>query len=383
MEDAPIEERASDTEQAETLAKDDMQVLAEPTQPQILDETSTELKQASTDSTPTLVSQRTEAAQPLATPSGKGAGIATPAVRHLLKQLNIDINDVPGTGKDGRVRKEDIDRYMASARAATQTPSVEQPIATPAAEDRVVALSNTERQMFKVMTQSLTIPHFLYTHSVNVTSLNQLRTEIASKSTTLSSLLTTGEVSRKITALPFIMKAISHSFQAHPKLNAHLDTTTNPTKPQIILKGAHNFGIAVDTPQGLLVPVVRNVERHSIISLTAEIDRISELAKAGKLSPDDYKGATFTLSNVGSIGGGVVSPVIVAPAVAIVGIGRARKVPAFETNADGEDVVVKKDELVLSWSADHRVLDGATVARCAEAVGTVIENIQTLGIILR
>lgn len=249
-------------------------------------------------------------------------------------------------------------------------------------------LSNTERQMFKVMTESLTIPHFLYSHSVNATRLFQVRSELASQSKILSSILVESDsgapgAKARITALPFIMKAISHVLQVHPKLNAHLDTATNTNKPQLILKGAHNFGIAVDTPNGLLVPVVKNVERHSIVSLAAEIDRLSELAKAGKLSPEDFRGATFSVTNVGSIGGGVVSPVIVSPMVAIVGVGRAKKVPVFETNSDGEEVLTKRNELVLSWSADHRVLDGATVARCAEAVGSVIENIQSLGVILR
>jgi len=170
-----------------------------------------------------------------------------------------------------------------------------------------------------------------------------------------------------------------------PKLNAHLDTTSS-SKPHLVLKASHNIGIAIDTPQGLLVPVVKNVQQHSITSLAAEIKRLSALAQSGKLAPDDFKGATIAVSNVGSIGGGVVSPVIVAPMVAIVGVGRARVVPVW-VDGDGEERGGhwggKKEEVLLSWSADHRVLDGATVARCAESVAAVLENVEFMGAVLR
>jgi 2-oxoisovalerate dehydrogenase E2 component (dihydrolipoyl transacylase) len=121
------------------------------------------------------------------------------------------------------------------------------------------------------------------------------------------------------------------------------------------------------------------LQDHSIVSLAAEIRRISRIAKDGRLGVEDFKGATFTISNIGSIGGGTVSPIILPPMAGIVGIERVKDVPAFEKDEVGNDKIVKRDEVVLSWSADHRVLDGATVAKCAEVVGTLLENFEGVG----
>lgn len=154
-----------------------------------------------------------------------------------------------------------------------------------------------------------------------------------------------------------------------------------PTKPSSLSR-APTTSIAVNTPQGLLVPVIRNVQDHSIVSLTAEINRLSGLAKESRLGVDDFKGATFTISNIGSIGGSAVSPVIVSPMVGILGVGRVQNVPAFQKDEHGEGRVVKLEEVVLSWSADHRVHDGATVVKCAEVVKHVLENFGILGTIL-
>jgi 2-oxoisovalerate dehydrogenase E2 component (dihydrolipoyl transacylase) len=318
----------------------------------------------------------------------KGADIATPAVRHMLKQLELDIREINGTGKDGRVRKEDIDRYRSEegTRAAELNPETSlraPPAPQTAVQDRIVTLTHKENQMLKVMTQSLSIPHFLYTHPVDLTLLNTLRTKSNSSKSLFTTPSSASASNTKLTALPFIMKAISQALAEFPKVNAHLDVSTNPKKPQLILKASHSFGLAIDTPQGLVVPVVRNVQEHSITSLMTEINRIGALANAGKLAPEDFKGATLSISNIGSIGGGVVSPVIVPPMVAIIGIGRTRTVPAFRTDLEGKEVLFKKEEVQLSWSADHRVLDGATVARCAERVGAMLENIDLLGLALK
>lgn len=293
----------------------------------------------------------------------KHASLAIPAVRHLTKELNISIEDIQGTGKDGRVTKEDVQRYASSQKGTDNM--VPQPLAPrPQIEDEIRPLTPIQNGMFKQMTRSLSIPHFLYTDSVDFTALNALRNTLnASK-----------EKSNKFSALPFIVKAVSMSLQSHPLLNAHLDTTTNTEKPQLIVKAQHNIGIAIDSPSGLLVPVVRNVQSYSVESLAAEISRLGNLARGGKLSTADFSGATFTISNIGSIGGGAVAPVIVSPQVAILGVGRAKAVPAF--GKDGE--IVRKDECVFSWSADHRVIDGAMAARLAESVRGLLENIGTM-----
>lgn len=306
----------------------------------------------------------------------KQTPLVTPAVRHMLKGHSIDIASLQGTGKDGRILKEDVQRYLSelSSSALSSNSSASSD------SDQLVALSPIEQQMFNVMTRSLNIPHFLYTHTVDFTPLNSLRKRL---NIIKSSLSFGPELGPNLTPLPFIMKALSLAFLQFPKLNSHLDLKTDTNKPHLLIKASHNFGIAVDTPSGLLVPVIKDVQTHSIISLAAEISRISRLAKDGKLGPNDFKGATFIISNIGSIGGSVVGPVIVEPMVGILGVGQARVVPAFRTDDNGVETVIKKEEAVLSWSADHRVLDGAIVARCAKMMQDLLKNFELISTTLK
>ncbi|KIV98917.1 uncharacterized protein PV09_09360 [Verruconis gallopava] len=305
-------------------------------------------------------------------PTGKHATLATPAVRHLTKQLNIDITDVTGTGKDGRVLKEDVQRYAAARDSQSSQPALPASMPTTAlGEDKIIKLSGIQRKMYETMTQSLKIPHLLYSDSVDFTALTRLRRSLNADAKAA------GEP--KLSALPFIIKAASLALTQFPSINAHLDTTDDASQPKFIHKASHNIGFAVDTPQGLIVPVIKNVQAHSITSLAAEIARLGEAARNNKLSAADLKDATFTVSNIGSVGGTTVAPVIVSPQVAIVGIGKTRTVPAFAE--DGS--LVKKEETVFSWSADHRVVDGATVARCAETVKRYLENVEKMLVRLR
>jgi len=302
---------------------------------------------------------------------GKHASLATPAVRHMIKEHRLKIEDIEGTGREGRVLKDDVQRHIESAKQSVGTPSTISSISmsTQQTEDQIKPLTPVQSGMFKQMTKSLSIPHFLYTDAVDFSSLTSLR-----KKYNLGR-----EKPDRITPLPIIIKAVSLTLQQFPLLNSHLDTNTNPNKPQIILKGGHNIGIAVDSPSGLLVPVIKNVQNHSIASLAQEIQRLSSLARSGKLTSADLSGATFTISNIGSIGGGTVAPVIVGPQVGILGIGKARVVPAF--GEDGE--LIKREECVFSWSADHRVVDGAYVARAAEEVRKCLEGVEAMLVRMR
>lgn len=304
---------------------------------------------------------------------GKHASLATPAVRHMVKEHNLKIEDIQGTGKEGRVLKEDVQRHAEAAKQTVSTISLPAtstpPISQPQMEDRIQPLTPVQSGMFKQMTKSLSIPHFLYTDAVDFSSLTSMRKKYNAGR----------EKVDRITPLPIIIKAVSLTLQQFPLLNSHLDTTSNPNKPQILLKGSHNIGVAVDSPAGLLVPVIKNVQSHSIASLAQEITRLATLARNGKLSSADLTGATFTVSNIGSIGGTAVAPVIVGPQVGIVGIGKARVVPAFDENGE----LVKKEECVFSWSADHRVVDGAYVARAAEEVRKCIERVEGMLIRMR
>lgn len=296
-------------------------------------------------------------------PKSAHISLATPAVRHLAKEHDLDITTINGTGKDGRVLKEDIHRHVTSS-----TP----PSPTPSTQDRTVPLTPTQTAMFRTMTRSLSIPHFLYTSTVDTTSLTALREKLNR----------TRSPDHRLTPLPFILKAVSLALTHHPLLNASLSvpgdvdtgssTSHGNEKPTLTFRGSHDFGVAVDTPQGLLVPVVRGVQRLSVAELSAQLRLLSAAAREGKLSPKDFQGASFSVSNIGSIGGGVVAPVIVAPQVAIVGVGRARWVPGFDELGN----VGRREEVVLSWSADHRVVDGAECARCAERVRGLLEGVE-------
>jgi 2-oxoisovalerate dehydrogenase E2 component (dihydrolipoyl transacylase) len=303
---------------------------------------------------------------------GTHASLATPAVRHMIKDLKLKIEDIEGTGRDGRVLKEDIQKHMLAANQATSTPTTTAAPATSSSQpagDRIHSLTPVQSGMFKQMTKSLSIPHFLYTDSIDFSALTSLR-----KKYNISR-----EKADRITPLPIIIKAVSLALQQFPLLNAHLDTTTNSAKPQLLLKGSHNFGIAVDSPSGLLVPVIKDVQNHSIASLAHEIKRLGNLARAGKLSSSDLSGATFTISNIGSIGGSAVAPVIVTPQVGILGFGKAKVVPAFGENGE----LVRREECVFSWSADHRVIDGAYAARAAEEVRKSIEGVENMLVRMR
>lgn len=308
-------------------------------------------------------------------PKGKHASLATPAVRGLLKELNVNILDVNGTGKDGRVLKEDVLRYVAQRdKAKTETQPTRTEAARPVASvdttqtETVQPLTHIQSQMFKTMTKSLTIPHFLFADEINIGALSDLRRKLARDPAQ----------PQKITALPFIIKAVSLALEEFPILNAKLDTS-DPNQPKLIMRSKHNIGVAMDTPQGLIVPNVKNVAARSVADIAEEIARLTALGREGKLTPADLSGGTITVSNIGNIGGTYVGPVIVPTEVAILGVGRSRTVPVFDETGQ----VTKAEVVNFSWSADHRVIDGATMARMANKVREYIESPDRMLVRLR
>jgi 2-oxoisovalerate dehydrogenase E2 component (dihydrolipoyl transacylase) len=307
-------------------------------------------------------------------PKGKHATLATPAVRHLTKELDVQIEDVNGTGRDGRVLKDDVYQF-AKQRDSTpgQVSSSPKNVGGPQTETPR-KLSNTQYQMFKTMTNSLKIPHFLYADEIDFSNLSELRARL-NKGLAKSPV---NEIS-KISFLPFVIKAVSMSIERYPILNARFDTDPESGKPILIMRSQHNIGVAIDTPLGLMVPVIKDVSNLDIASIAAELNRLQSLAVAGKLSSKDLSGGTITVSNIGNIGGTYVSPVIVEKEVAILGMGKMRTIPAFDANG----TVVKKQICNFSWSADHRVIDGATMARAAEVVRSFVEDPDSMVMHLR
>lgn len=304
--------------------------------------------------------------------SGKHASLATPAVRGLLKQHDLDINEIEGSGKDGRVLKEDVFRHLDGQKDTSKsapTPQY-QPTASPALnakqEETQQNLAPIQSAMYKTMTKSLAIPHFLYSDSINVTALAHMRLRLNQ--------LRDPKTTPKFSYMPFVIKAVSLAMNKYPLLNARLDTS-DPAKPKLFMRKNHNIGVAMDTPGGLLVPVIKTVNARSMASIAHELHRLSELGAAGKLTNEDLSGGTITVSNIGNIGGGVVAPVIVEGQLAIMGMGRIKATPVF--GADGK-TVERADMLSANWSADHRVVDGATMARMASLVQGYLEEPETM-----
>ncbi|KKF92497.1 Lipoamide acyltransferase [Ceratocystis platani] len=302
--------------------------------------------------------------------------IATPAVRHLSRQHDIDITQIRGTGKDGRVLKEDVHSYLKTRDTpAPQSQALDTPAPNGQQIESAVPLTGTQAQMFKTMTRSLAIPHFLYADEVDFTRLDSMRSRLNTVLTTLDSVGIS-----KVSFLPFIIKAVSIALQRYPILNTRVEAGSG-SKPQLIYRSQHNIGVAMDTPQGLVVPVIQDVGSLSVVSIASEVARLQALGLQGKLSPRDLQGGTITVSNIGSIGGTYVSPVIVDKEVAILGVGRMRKVPAFG-GEDGKSIV-EKCVCNFSWSADHRVIDGATMARAGDLVKKLVEEPELLMVQMR
>jgi 2-oxoisovalerate dehydrogenase E2 component (dihydrolipoyl transacylase) len=317
---------------------------------------------------------------------GKHAALATPAVRHLSKELDVDITQIQGTGREGRVSKEDIYKFVeakksapaaAAAAAPQQTSTYAVPHVPGKQQETRTPLTKTQEQMFKTMTRSLAIPHFLYADEIDFTSLVELRRRL-NRVLAKTAHPDSNDVT-KLSYLPFIIKAVSMALFKHPILNARVDIDAATGKPSLAFRSQHNIGVAMDTPQGLLVPVIKDVANHNVLSIARELVRLQALAHAGKLSPQDMSGGTITVSNIGNIGGTYLSPVVVEKEVAILGIGRMRTVPAFDEN----DRVVKKEICNFSWSADHRVVDGATLARAAQVVRGIVEEPDVMVMHLR
>lgn len=306
---------------------------------------------------------------PVETPKSKHASLATPAVRGLLKTHNINILDISGTGKDGRVLKEDVLKFAEARDTQPATVPTTQSITPDTKQtESVMNLTPIQSSMFKTMTKSLNIPHFLYADELNVKDITAIRKKLVGDS----------RDPKKITFLPFVVKAVSLALNGFPILNARVDTSV-PEKPKLVMRSKHNIGIAMDTPNGLVVPNIKDVASRSIFDIAAEISRLSALGKAGKLTSADLSGGTITVSNIGNIGGTYVAPVIVPTEVAILGVGRTRKVPVF----DEEGNVAKGEMVNFSWSADHRVIDGATMARMGGRVRELIESPELMLLNLR
>jgi len=270
--------------------------------------------------------------------------VASPAVRRVARELNVNIHQVPGSGKKGRVYKEDVLAFNEAPQTAASAP-----VATQAAVGgiRVEPIRGIKAVMAKAMVNSVsTIPHFTYCEEIDMTNLIKLRGE-------LKEVYAKQDI--KLTMMPFFMKAMSLALKQFPLVNSQV----NEDCTELTYFDDHNIGMAVDSKVGLLVPNVKQVQTKSILDLAADITRLTNDARSGRVPAADLKGGTITISNIGAIGGTVATPIINKPESAIVALGKLQKLPRF--NDKGE--VEARSIMQVSWSGDHRTIDGGTIAR--------------------
>lgn len=300
--------------------------------------------------------------------------LAAPATRKLAREMGIDIRQVPGSGPHGRIGKDDVRNFSGAGAAAAPinggrvvevrpgeyAPGTTRPIPAPlpsGPREERIPMVGLRRKIAEQMRKSKdSAAHFTYVDEVDVTELVLLRQEAKARGAALG---------LSVTYLPFIMKALVEGFRKFPALNA----TYDEAKGEIVIKRYYNFGIAVDTDRGLVVPVVKDVDRKSIYDLARDIQAISDKTRNNKIAIEDLRDGTFTITNAGNIGGLFATPVINIPEVAILGVHKIAKKPVVRDNQ-----VVIRDIMYLSISIDHRIVDGATGARFMNEVIRLLEK---------
>jgi 2-oxoisovalerate dehydrogenase E2 component (dihydrolipoyl transacylase) len=307
----------------------------------------TVVKNVANNKVNTAVAEEVQTTAPVLTPvtkKGNGKALASPAVRRVARELNVDIHEVPGTGKKGRVYKDDVVVFNNTPIVA-DTANITAISAT--GGKRVEAIRGIKAVMAKAMVKTVsTVPHFTYCEEIDMTKLIKLRGE-------LKEVYAKQDI--KLTMMPFFMKSMSLALKEFPIVNSQV----NADCTELTYFDDHNIGMAVDSKIGLLVPNVKNVQIKSILELATDITRLTNDARSGRVPAADLKGGTISISNIGAIGGTVATPILNAPESAIVALGKLQKLPRF--NDKGE--VEARSIMQISWSGDHRVIDGATIAR--------------------
>lgn len=284
--------------------------------------------------------------------------LATPVARALARDLEVDINQITGSGKNGRVMKEDILAFKnrnTQPSAKTPQPSIYQNSFNEEIEE--IPLTQIRKTIAKNMVYSKqNAAHMTLFDEAEVSELVKLRDKIKHRY---------AEKGVKISYLHFLLKAIALSLRHHPQLNAEMDLENN----KIILKKYYHLGIAVDAPQGLVVPVLKHADRISLFDIAQQTNHLAEKARNSQLGIDDMKDGTFTITNFGSIGGRFAVPVINYPQAAILGAGKIFQKPVVKDNQ-----VVAGTVMPLSISVDHRIVDGGDVTRFMNRVIEYMED---------
>jgi pyruvate dehydrogenase E2 component (dihydrolipoamide acetyltransferase) len=282
---------------------------------------------------------------------------ASPVVRRLAREHGVDLASVEGSGPGGRVRRDDLRRLIEEDGApATEAPSV------PAGAEERVPIRGIRRLIFQKMAKAWAeVPHVTTYRTIDATWVDALRRELTDEAV-------------KVSPLPVVVRALVEVCRRHPKLNSSYD----PEADEIVLKGSYHVGIATDTEQGLIVPVVRDADRKGIVAIARETAEVVEAARSGTASPDQLTGSTITITNVGTFGSEYGTPIINIPEVAILALGAIRVRPWV---VDGE--IEPRPVATLSLSFDHRIIDGAEAGRAMTDLAALLESPFRLGALPR
>jgi pyruvate dehydrogenase E2 component (dihydrolipoamide acetyltransferase) len=297
------------------------------------------------------------------------AGVnASPAVRRLARELDVDLTRVKGSGEKSRVTKDDVKRALGGGPGVSAPGAGGSGIPPIPAQDFSKFGPIEERPLSRLKKQSgpflhrawLNVPHVTHTDEADITELESYRKLLDGAAK---------DKGFRVTMLAFLMKAAVVALKEHPEFNSSL----SPDGGSLILKRYYHLGVAVDTPDGLVVPVIKEVDRKGILELSQELGNISKKMRDGKIAPADIQGASFSISSLGGIGGTNFTPIVAAPEVAILGVVRAAMKPVW----DGKEFRPRL-MLPLCVSYDHRVIDGALAARFTRRVADILGDVRQL-----
>jgi pyruvate dehydrogenase E2 component (dihydrolipoamide acetyltransferase)/2-oxoisovalerate dehydrogenase E2 component (dihydrolipoyl transacylase) len=290
---------------------------------------------------------------------------AAPSVRHLARKLGIDLGKVKGSGPAGRVLVEDLTAHLKpraeSAAPARHTGTDVSKLDFGVAGTRVKLVGMRRKIAEHMIASTRAIPHYAYIDECDLTDLVRLRQQLKDPF---------ARAGVKLTYLAFFVKAVARALKDVPVVNSTFDEANQ----EVILHPHYHIGVAVAAPNGLIVPVIKDVDKRDVAGIASEIERLSDDAKSGKSKLEDLKGGTFTVTSVGGIGGLISTPIINHPEVGIMGIGKVVKRPLYDANG----ILRPTDVVYLSFSFDHRIVDGAVGASFGNAVIRYLQNPATL-----
>ena len=313
---------------------------------------------AAAGAAPGLAPRGSAPLSPAARARALGPVLATPATRKLARELGVDLRGIFGTGPSARITSDDVRNHAGGGRAPAGPPPV---VIAREPGDVAIPFRGLRRRIAENMTRSKhSAAHFLYVEEVDCTELVALRAQVNERLDKTPH--ATGV--RKVTFLPFIVKATASALRKFPQLNAALDEAAG----EIVQRKHVHVGLATATEAGLIVPVLRDADTLSVAQLSKEIDRLAEATRSGKATREDLSGSTFTITSLGQLGGVLAAPIINHPEVAILGVHKIAKRPAVRDGA-----IVVRDLMNLSISVDHRVVDGFDAARFVAAIKEGLE----------